>query len=103
MSRSAPSAWPGRTRSQTVARVTGERFGGDIGTTGGVESRRRLHGEIAARVLADIRVDVATRGAAPGTRDLVPLVRGAAANAGWVLGLDDVLAVTALVGAELWG
>jgi pilus assembly protein CpaF len=103
MSRSAPSAWPGRTRPQTASRATGERFGGDIGTTGGGESRRRLHGEIAARVLADIRVDVATRGASPGSRDLVPLVRGAAANAGWVLGLDDVLAVTALVGAELWG
>ena len=68
-----------------------------------VEERQRLHREIASRVLRDIRADVAARGGAPGTRDLVPLVRATATSAGWVLGLDDVLAVTALVGAELWG
>lgn len=95
MSRPTVSPWPGR-----LAR---ERMGRDAGVPAGIQGRQRLHAEIAAHVLAGIRADVAARGGPPGRPDLVPLVRASAADAGWVLGLDDVLAVTALVGAELWG
>jgi pilus assembly protein CpaF len=66
------------------------------------EARQVLHAEIASRLLADLRADVTVRGLGS-TADLVPLVRRSATRAGWVLGLDDVLAVSALVGAELWG
>jgi pilus assembly protein CpaF len=68
-----------------------------------VETRQRLVADVAARVLADVRADVAARGGAGGEAALVPLVRAAAATAGAVLGIDDVLAVTARIGAELWG
>jgi pilus assembly protein CpaF len=67
------------------------------------DTRQRLVAEVAAKVLADVRADVAARGGAGGEAALVPLVRSAAATAGAVLGIDDVLAVTARIGAELWG
>ena len=59
--------------------------------------------ETAARILADVRVGVAARGGISGEAALVPLVQAAATAAGAVLGIDDALAVTARVGAELWG
>ena len=67
------------------------------------DARQRLVSDVAAKVLADVRADVAARGGAGGQAALVPFVRSAAASAGAVLGIDDMLAVTARVGAELWG
>lgn len=75
----------------------------DAAATTTPDARPHLVSEVAARVLADVRAGLAARGGTGGEAALVPLVRSAAAAAGRVLGIDDVLAVTARVGAELWG
>jgi pilus assembly protein CpaF len=94
MSTTTPDPWTGRLPGPGYA---------DDDQAAGAEARHRLHTEITSRVLAGIRTHVAASGGFATTSDLVPLVRTAAAHAGWVLGLDDVIAVSALVGAELWG
>jgi pilus assembly protein CpaF len=57
---------------------------------------------VAAGVLARVRGSLAI-GAAPGEAALVAMVRAASADAGRLLGADDVMAVTERVKAALWG
>jgi len=57
---------------------------------------------LAGGVLSRIRSGLVI-GGGPGEADLLAMVRAACADAGRVLGADDILAVTARVKAELWG
>jgi pilus assembly protein CpaF len=57
---------------------------------------------LAAGVLSRIRSGLAI-GGPPREEDLLAMVRAASADAGRVLGADDIHAVTARVKAELWG
>jgi pilus assembly protein CpaF len=57
---------------------------------------------VTAGVLSRVRSGLAI-GGVPGEAALVAMVRSASADAGRLLGADDVLAVTERVKAELWG
>jgi pilus assembly protein CpaF len=58
---------------------------------------------LADGVLSRVRSRLAIGAGPPAEPELIALVRAACAEAGRVLGADDVLAVTARVQAELWG
>jgi pilus assembly protein CpaF len=60
-------------------------------------------GLVAARLVDQVREQLARRGTASGEAELAAQVRGAAAERGIVLGVDDLLEVVARVRSELWG